>query len=140
MLLHLQQLRASSSALKSLYDYHTNFIQFQAFNFFFTPYKLIFTNVRRNQFSYVFNSQNQIVNSPLKLLHNFRSISYENLVLDQDNNMYLISSSNLTTCLLEKAWILQREGTYQSLLGEKELSHKVLTRRICQTIKSFFHR
>ena len=48
----------------------------------------------------------RFVNSPLKLLRNFRSISYENLVLDQDNNMYLISSSNLATCLLEKAWIL----------------------------------
>ena len=55
-----------------------------------------------------FNSRNLIVKSPLQLLPISSGISYENLVLDQDNN-YLISSSILITCLLKNLWILQGE-------------------------------
>ena len=39
------------------------------------------------------------------------------LVVDQDNNFYLISLNILITCLLDNVWILQGEVTYQSLLG-----------------------
>ena len=44
-------------------------------------------------------------------------ISYENLVLDQDNNLYLISFSILIAFLLDNEWILWEEVTYQLLLG-----------------------
>ena len=33
-------------------------------------------------------------------------IKYENLLLDQDNNFFLISLSFLITCLLENVWKL----------------------------------
>ena len=46
------------------------------------------------------NSVDLMVNSPLWLLHTSFKISYENLVLDQDNNFYLISFSILISCLL----------------------------------------
>ena len=50
-------------------------------------------------------------------------ISYENLVLDQDNNLYLISFSILIAFLLDSEWILWEEVTYQSLRGiNSELS------------------
>ena len=42
-----------------------------------------------------------IVKSPLQLLHISMKISYENLVLHQDNNFYLISLSIFITCLLD---------------------------------------
>ena len=51
-----------------------------------------------------FNSQDLIVNSPLLLLHISLQIGYENLVLDQDNNSYLISLNILITCLLNNVW------------------------------------
>ena len=43
-----------------------------------------------------FKSQDLIIDSFFKLLYNFLSINYENLVLDQDNNFNLISLSILT--------------------------------------------
>ena len=43
-------------------------------------------------------------------------ICHENLVLDQDNNFYLISLSILMTCLLDNVWILQGEVFPSSLL------------------------
>ena len=57
--------------------------------------------------------------SSLKLLHISLSISYEKLVLNQDNNfyMYLISLSILISCLMDKVWILSGEVSCQSLLG-----------------------
>lgn len=64
-----------------------------------------------------------IVKSPLQLLHISMKISYENLVSDQDNNLYLISFSILIAFLLDSEWILWEEVTYQSLLGiNSELS------------------
>ena len=42
-----------------------------------------------------------IAKSPLQLLHISMKIGYENLVLHQDNNFYLISLSILITCLLD---------------------------------------
>ena len=53
-----------------------------------------------------FNSQDLIVNSPLWLLHISLKISYENLVLDQDNNFYLISLNILISCLLDNLGLL----------------------------------
>ena len=38
--------------------------------------------------------------------------SYKNLVLDQDNHFYLISLSNLSTCLLDNVWILKGEVAF----------------------------
>ena len=51
-------------------------------------------------FSWPVNSQDLFVNSPLYLLPISLSMSSENLVLDQDNNLYLMSLSILITCLL----------------------------------------
>ena len=59
-------------------------------------------NVRSREISF----QDLIVNSPLWLLHISLQISYENLVLDQDNSFYLISLNILITCLLNNVWIL----------------------------------
>ena len=53
-----------------------------------------------------FNSQDLIVKSPLWLLHISLKISYENLVLDQDNNFYLISLNILISCLLDNLGLL----------------------------------
>ena len=53
-----------------------------------------------------FNSQDLIVNSPLYLLLISLLISYKNLVLDQDNNFYLVHLSILITCLLNNEWII----------------------------------
>ena len=53
-----------------------------------------------------FNSQDLIVNSPLWVLHISLKISYENLVLDQDNNFYLISLNILISCLLDNLGLL----------------------------------
>ena len=69
-----------------------------------------------------FNSQDLIVNSPLQLLLISLSISQENLVLDQDNNFYLIHLSILITCLLNNEWIIQGEFTCYALLGVKGLN------------------
>ena len=52
-------------------------------------------------FSWPVNSQDLFVNSPLYLLPISLSMSSENLVLDQDNNLYLMSLSILITCLLD---------------------------------------
>ena len=46
----------------------------------------------------------------------------KNLVLDQDNNFYLISLNTLITCLLDDVWTIQGEVRCQSLLGVKELT------------------
>ena len=46
------------------------------------------------------------MNSPLKMLYASLLTGYENLGLDQDNNIYLISLSILVTCLLEIVRIL----------------------------------
>ena len=53
-----------------------------------------------------FNSQDLIVKSPLWLLHTSLKLSYENLVLDQDNNFYLISLNILISCLLDNLGLL----------------------------------
>ena len=53
-----------------------------------------------------FNSKDLIVNSPLWLLRISLLISYENLVLNQDSNLSLISLNTLITCLLNNIWIL----------------------------------
>ena len=65
--------------------------------------------------------QDLIVNSPLQLWHISLYISYENLVLDQDNNFYLTSLSILMTCLLDNVQLLQGEVTCWSLLGVEGL-------------------
>ena len=49
------------------------------------------------------------INSPLQLLQIFLSVSHGNLVLDQDNNFYLISFSILVSYFLDDVWIFQRE-------------------------------
>ena len=51
------------------------------------------------------------------MLHTSLYISYDEFVLDQDNNFYLISLSILVTCLLCNVWILQGEVTFLSPLG-----------------------
>ena len=51
------------------------------------------------------NSQDLIVNSPLKLLHISLKISHEHLVLRQDNNLYLMSLSILNTCFQCNVWM-----------------------------------
>ena len=48
------------------------------------------------------NSQDLIVNSLLELLCISLSINCKNIVLDQDNNLYLISMSVLVTCWLRE--------------------------------------
>ena len=45
-------------------------------------------------------SLNLIVTSPLKLIYIFLNISYETLVLYDNNKLYLIEQSILLTCLL----------------------------------------
>ena len=52
--------------------------------------------------------------SSLKLLHISLSVSYERLVLDQDNDfyMYLISLNILISCLVDKVWILSGEVSF----------------------------
>ena len=57
-----------------------------------------------------FNSQDLYVNSPFWLQHISLQISYEKLVLDQNNN-YLVSLSILYTCLLDTVLILWGEVT-----------------------------
>ena len=51
-----------------------------------------------------YSTLDQIANSPLQLLYIPLLISYEILVLDQDN-FYLISLSILITCLLNRVWV-----------------------------------
>ena len=46
------------------------------------------------------------VSVPLKLLHISLIINCKNLLLDQDNNFYLISFSIPITCLLDNLWIV----------------------------------
>ena len=53
-----------------------------------------------------YNSQDLIVYSPLKAVTYFLEVSCNNLVLDQDNNFYLIGLSILIVCLLDNRWIL----------------------------------
>ena len=69
-----------------------------------------------------FHSQDLIVNSPLQVLYISLYIHFENLVLDQDNNFYLISLSILITCLLDNLWILLGEVTCKSFLGVEGLN------------------
>lgn len=52
-------------------------------------------------------ARNLIVFSPLWLLHVSLSIKYYNLVLDWDNNFYLISLSILVICLLDNVRMLE---------------------------------
>ena len=52
-----------------------------------------------------FNSQDLVINSPLQLLHISLLIIYEKLMLDQENNFYLISLSIPITSLLDYVWI-----------------------------------
>ena len=53
----------------------------------------------------LFNSQDLIVYSPLKTVTYFLLVSCNNLVLDQDNNFYLIGLIILIMCLLDNRWI-----------------------------------
>ena len=59
-------------------------------------------------------------------------------MLDQDNNIYLISLSILITNLLSNIWILQGEVICQSLLGVQGLMLKgiiiiiIITLFMCQ--------
>ena len=56
-----------------------------------------------------FNSQDLIVNSPLKLPRVTLWISFKNLVRDEGNIFYLLSLSILITCSLGIVCILQEE-------------------------------
>ena len=56
------------------------------------------------------------------MLHTSLKITYENLVLDQDN-FYLIILSILITCFLDNVWIWYGEVTGWSLLEVKGLSN-----------------
>ena len=58
-----------------------------------------------------FNSQDLIVNSPLKLPRVTLWISFKNLVWDEGNIFYLLSLSILITCSLGIVCILQWEVT-----------------------------
>ena len=58
-----------------------------------------------------FNSQDLIVNSPLKLPRVTLWISFKNLVRDEGNIFYLLSLSILITCSLGSVYILQWEVT-----------------------------
>ena len=58
-------------------------------------------HLRRAERPWHFNSQDLIANSPLWVLHIFLYINYENFVLDQHKNSYLISLSVLITYLLD---------------------------------------
>ena len=50
-------------------------------------------------------------------------ITYKNLlVLDHDDNFYLISLSILSTCLLNSVWILSERSQLLSLLGIERLN------------------
>ena len=51
-------------------------------------------------------SKSEIVNSLLWLLHIASWIIYKNMVLDEDNNFYLIRLRILITCFLYYVWIL----------------------------------
>ena len=59
--------------------------------------------------SLLVNSQDLIVNFPLRLLHNSWQTSQANLVQDQDNNFCLISLGILICPLLDTVWILLGE-------------------------------
>ena len=50
-------------------------------------------------------SLNLIVTSPLKLIYISLNISYETLVLYDNNKLYLIEKSILITCLVHNVWI-----------------------------------
>ena len=54
-----------------------------------------------------------------------------NLVLDQDNNFYLIYLSTLITCLLDSGWILLEEVMCESLLGVKINKSKFIFTKKC---------
>ena len=56
------------------------------------------------------------------MLHTSLKISYENLVLDQDN-FHLIILSILINCFLDNVWIWYGEVTGWSLLEVKGLSN-----------------
>ena len=72
-----------------------------------------FTNKRffpiPSVFLLTFNFQDLIANSPFLLLDITLLISYENLLLDQDNIFCLISLCILITYLLDNVWIFQGE-------------------------------
>ena len=52
------------------------------------------------------------------MIHISLNISNETLVLNHDNEFYLISQSILIACLLENVWILKGDITYLNLLCE----------------------
>ena len=81
---------------------------------------------RKNQFRV--NTFNQLprTNCQFSSCHTFPcKISYKNLVLDQDNNFYLIMNI-LITYLLDNVWILQGEVTCWSHLRVKGLKDRKL--------------
>ena len=62
-------------------------------------------------FFLLFHSRDLGVNSSLSLLLISSLVTYQNLVLDQDNKLYLTSLSILITCLLNNVWILWGDVT-----------------------------
>ena len=59
-----------------------------------------------------------ILNSLLWLLHTSQYISSENLVLDQDNNFYLMILGILVICLLVNVWNYYGKKLHVNLFWE----------------------
>ena len=99
-----------------------NFLIKMIYNFFFT----IFTN-EFYLFTPLFPYTPLIPEIWLLILP--LKITYKNLVLDHDDNFYLISLSILSTCLLNSVWILSERSQLLSLLGIERLN--LCVRNIC---------
>ena len=71
---------------------------------------------------YLFEGKRKFNTKPFNyqdLIHISLSISYRNLMLEQDNNLYLMSLSVLITCLLHNVWMLEGEVIcFKSHLGD----------------------
>ena len=68
------------------------------------------------------NHTNKMNNDNLqmdKFSCSFNVFEYKNLMLDQDNNLNLISLNILITCLLNNVWISQEEDSQRPSLGVK---------------------
>ena len=76
---------------------------------------------------YLFEGKRKFKTKPFNyqdLIHISLSISYRNLMLEQDNNLYLMSLSILITCLLHNVWMLEGEviclnHTWEITVGTK---------------------
>ena len=69
------------------------------------PLRVQYANNQPTNLLLTFYLLRLIVNSSLWLLHISLKISYENLVLDQNDNFSQISLSILITCLMDNVWI-----------------------------------